>query len=171
MLDVAPSGGNARLWCDRCGRRLARGEALLVTDGEWRDPVTGTTHRTCLCPDCMSVGAGEASPNEPGEVARRLRAVQFADDGSHANLSRIMCAITNRMPARGWVREACEELRDELVRLVVRPTATRRVVSHGEYGSCSCGACDWEIEPYDAYCKGCGARLTATEYRHAGDGQ
>lgn len=111
------------------------------------------------------------SPNEPAEVAQRLRAVQFADGGSHANLSRIMCAITNRTPSRGLVREACEELRDELVRLIERPTATRRIVSYGPIGRCNCSACNWSIDPYDAYCKRCGARLTATEYRHAGDGR
>lgn len=43
-------------------------------------------------------------------------------------------------------------------------TATRKVVSYGDYGRCLCSACDWSIDPDDAFCRHCGAELTATEY-------
>lgn len=47
-------------------------------------------------------------------------------------------------------------------------TARRRLVSYGTGARrCNCGACNWLIDPYDAYCRRCGARFTGTDCRRA----
>ena len=38
-----------------------------------------------------------------------------------------------------------------------RPKATRVMHSAGAIGHCNCSACNWIIDPYDAYCRRCGA--------------
>lgn len=47
-------------------------------------------------------------------------------------------------------------------------TAIRKIVSYGPIGRCNCSACNWTIDPYDAFCRRCGAMFTATEYNHKG---
>lgn len=45
-------------------------------------------------------------------------------------------------------------------------TATRKVTSYGAIGRCNCSACNWCVDPFDAYCRRCGARFVGTEYTH-----
>lgn len=47
---------------------------------------------------------------------------------------------------------------------VPEKTATRKVTSFGEVGRCNCSACNWCIDPYDLFCRRCGARFTKTIY-------
>lgn len=47
-------------------------------------------------------------------------------------------------------------------------TAHRKLVSYGTGARrCNCGACNWLIDSYDAYCRRCGARFTGTDCRRA----
>lgn len=39
-------------------------------------------------------------------------------------------------------------------------TAEAKIVSNGITGHCECGECDTPINPYDSFCRHCGARLT-----------
>lgn len=52
---------------------------------------------------------------------------------------------------------------DRLRELVAQRTAKRVVVSNAgtDYatGHCACGACGGAIDPWDAYCRHCGAKL------------
>ena len=50
---------------------------------------------------------------------------------------------------------------------VPEKTATRKVTSFGELGHCNCSACNWCVDPYDLYCRRCGARFTETIYERA----
>lgn len=38
-------------------------------------------------------------------------------------------------------------------------TAQRKVVSNGLTGHCECSACNTPIDPFDLYCRRCGAEL------------
>ena len=45
-----------RMWCDRCGRPIRKGEPMHVTDERWHDPVGETEGRLCLCDECWKEG-------------------------------------------------------------------------------------------------------------------
>lgn len=47
---------------------------------------------------------------------------------------------------------------------VPEKSAVRKVRSFGEVGRCNCSACNWCIDPYDLFCRRCGARFTETTY-------
>ena len=47
-----------------------------------------------------------------------------------------------------------------------KPTAIRKIVSYGPVGRCNCSACNWAIDPFDAFCRRCGARFVGTTYSH-----
>lgn len=51
----------------------------------------------------------------------------------------------------------CTEWNDSHVK------AKRILHSQGAIGHCNCSACNWIIDPYDAYCRRCGAKLNDTE--------
>jgi len=55
---------------------------------------------------------------------------------------------------------------DESKTYVPDRTATRKVISYGAIGRCNCSACNWCVDPFDAYCRRCGARFVGTEYTH-----
>ena len=52
---------------------------------------------------------------------------------------------------------------DAMERLVSPKTAKRVTTTNpdtdGATGRCHCGACNWIIDPYDRFCRRCGARL------------
>ena len=62
-----------------------------------------------------------------------------------------------------WM-ELTKEREDE-----ARPTARRKVRSHGAVGRCNCGACNWLVSRYDAFCRKCGVQFTGTDFLDGGD--
>jgi hypothetical protein len=52
---------------------------------------------------------------------------------------------------------------EELTALLRQRTAKRVIATNpatdGATGRCYCGACNWIIDPYDRFCRRCGARL------------
>ena len=42
---------------------------------------------------------------------------------------------------------------------VERPTATHMIVNRGTTGHCACTGCGKAIDPWDRFCRSCGARL------------
>jgi len=52
----------------------------------------------------------------------------------------------------------------ETRRYVPETSATRIIRTRGAIGRCNCSACGWRIDPYDRFCRRCGARLNETRY-------
>ena len=45
---------------------------------------------------------------------------------------------------------------------VPKKRATRVLYANGAIGHCNCSKCNWLIDPYDAYCRRCGAQFDGT---------